>query len=154
MNNPLKILKYFWHSKRPSMIRNMTAVHDGFWLRKGYDAMTFFGTIITATQAEAATMNGKGNVLKNHEMIHLRQAQSLHDSWLLFYLYYGWYSLMALPQNRKMKDAAYRLNPFEIEAYGHDEDLDYLKKNDATEWRKWAKMSPEERRIKFYCKKE
>ena len=130
----------------------MVAVYDNFWLR-GYDAMTFFGTIITATEEEAIRMNSKGNVLKNHEMIHLRQAQSLHDSWLLFYLYYGWYSLLALSQSRKMKNAAYLLNPFEIEAYGHDADLNYLKDNEATEWRKWAKMPLEERRIKFYGNK-
>ena len=153
MKNPLKILTYFWRSRRPSMIRNMVAVHDNFWLRKGYDAMTFFGTIITATEEEAARMNSKGNSLKNHEMIHLRQAQSLHDSWLLFYLYYGWYSLMALPQNRKMKNASYLLNPFEIEAYSHDDDLNYLKDHDATEWRRWARMTPEERRIRFYGEK-
>ena len=150
MDNPLAILKCFWRSRRPSLIRSMPAMRNNFWLRQGYDAMTFFGTIITATQEEAERINNKNNILKNHEMIHLRQAQSLHDSWLLFYLRYGWYSLMALPQCRYMKDGAYLLNPFELEAYRHQEEMDYLQKHEATEWRKWAQLKPAERREKFY----
>ena len=149
-DNPLKLFTYFWHSRRPSLISTMPAVRNSFWLRKGYDAMTFFGTIITATQEEADRMNSRGSVLKNHEMIHLRQAQSLHDSWLLFYLRYGWYSMCALPQCRHMRDAAYLLNPFELEAYRHESDLHYLDTHDAVEWRQWARMSPSERRKRFY----
>ena len=78
-------------------------------------------------------------------MIHLRQAQSTHDSWLLFYLLYSWYSIKLLPQNRKTKNAIYWLNPFEMEAYDHQDDLHYLDNNDATEWRQYARMKPSER---------
>ena len=78
-------------------------------------------------------------------MIHLRQAQSCGDSWLRFYLLYLWYWLRALPANRKMKHGAYLLNPFEMEAYRHMNDLHYLAKGEANEWRKFAKMSIKER---------
>ena len=50
-------------------------------------------------------------------MIHLYQARACHDSWLLFYLRYGWYWLMALRYRRHLENAGYRLNPFEMEAY-------------------------------------
>jgi hypothetical protein len=90
--------------------------------------------------------------MKNHEMIHLRQAQSCGDSWFRFYLLYIWYWLRALPANRKMKHGAYLLNPFEIEAYRHMNNLDYLANGEANEWRKFAKMSIKER-IKLYEQK-
>ena len=78
-------------------------------------------------------------------MIHLRQAQSCGDSWLRFYLLYLWYWLRALPANRRMRHASYLLNPFEMEAYRHMNDLHYLAKGEANEWRKFAKMSIKER---------
>ena len=126
---------------------------DGFWLRKGYEAMTFFGTIVAASDDEARLAGLDNSSLRRHETIHLRQAQSTHDSWLLFYLLYFWYILRALPQNRRMKNAAYRINPFELEAYLHMDDPDYLeqcREKGANEWRVYASMSPRERLEKFY----
>ena len=126
---------------------------DGFWLRKGYEAMTFFGTIVAASDDEARLVDLDNSSLRRHETIHLRQAQSTHDSWLLFYLLYFWYTLRALPQNRRMKNAAYRINPFELEAYLHMDDPDYLeqcREKGANEWRIYARMSPHERLEKFY----
>jgi len=122
----------------------MPVVKNSFWLRPGYQAMTFFGFIVAATTQDAEAMRNRASDLKRHEMIHLRQAQSAGDSWVRFYLLYIWYYLRALPQNRRMRNAAYLLNPFEMEAYRHMHDLDYLD-GPATEWRRWAKMKPRER---------
>jgi hypothetical protein len=44
------------------------------------------------------------------------------------------------------------VNPFELEAYRHMNNLDYLTNGEATEWRKFAKMSIQER-IKLYEQK-
>ena len=76
---------------------NMPVVRNSFWLRKGYAALTFFGTVIASTKEDAKEFENKKSTLRNHEMIHLRQAQSTHDSWLLFYLLYIWYSIKLLP---------------------------------------------------------
>ncbi len=155
MDNPFAVIALIWQSRRPSRMADMTAVRNTFWLRKGYDALTFFGTIITASQEDADHINNREtSALKTHEMIHLRQAQSTGDSWLCFYILYIWYWLRALPLNRKQKNAAYRLNPFEIEAYAHMYDKDYLERcqEGAVEWKEWAKMKPTER-LKFYCTK-
>lgn len=153
MDNPFKPLAIIWHARRPSKISDMPALRNRFWLRKGYTALTFFGTIITRTKEEADRLNSRYDIVKNHEMIHLRQAQSLHDSWFLFYIRYVWYLLTALPQNRKMKNAAYRINPFEMEAYRHQHDSQYLNncKNGTNGWRVYAKMKPSER-LKEYKK--
>ena len=143
----LRVIPIMWHAVRPSRVADMPAVVNSFWLPKGYEGLTFFGQILTPTQAEADRFNSGFPALKNHEMIHLRQAQSTGDSWIRFYLLYIWYWLKGLPMNRKMRNAAYLLNPFEMEAYGRMHDLGYLKRCEggAKEWRWYAKMPLEER---------
>lgn len=154
MDNPFCILSIFWRSRRPSLIKNMPVIRNSFWLRKGYAALTFFGTVIASTKEDAEEFKNQKSTLRNHEMIHLRQAQSTHDSWLMFYLLYSWYSLKLLPQSRKMKNALYWLNPFEMEAYQHEDDLHYLDNHIADEWRQYARMKPSERieRVKHQFK--
>ena len=149
----LRVIPIMWRAVRPSKITDMPAVVNTFWLRKGYEGLTFFGHILAPTQELADRFNGSADrALKNHEMIHLRQAQSCGDSWIRFYLLYIWYWLTGLRMNRKMKHAAYLLNPFEMEAYARMDDLDYLK-GPATEWRKYAKMKLKDR-LKLYQKYE
>ena len=122
----------------------METVFDGFWLRKNYEALTFFGYIVCRTKEAAGRMDA---VTRNHETIHLRQAQSCHNSWLCFYLLYIWYYLRALPLNRHLRNAAYLLNPFEMEAYNHQHDLSYLddKSGGTDGWRHYARLSPRQR---------
>ena len=149
----LRVIPIMWRAVRPSKITDMPAVVNTFWLRKGYEGLTFFGHILAPTQELADRFNGSADrALKNHEMIHLRQAQSCGDSWLRFYLLYIWYWLTGLRMNRKMKHAAYLLNPFEMEAYARMHDLDYLN-GPATEWRRYAKMKLKDR-LKLYQKYE
>ena len=151
MGMVMGVIPMMWRALRPSKTQDMIAVVNSFWLPKGYEGLTFFGKILTPNQEVADKMNKGFSTLKNHEMIHLRQAQACGDSWVRFYFLYLWYSLRALPMCRKMKRAAYLLNPFEIEAYRHMNDLDYLSKGEATEWRKYAKM-PLKERLKLFNK--
>ena len=146
-----RVVPIMWRAVRPSKVVDMPAVVNSFWMRKGFEGLTFFGHILTPSE-ETANLFKVSPAMKNHEMIHLRQAQSCGDSWLRFYLFYIWYWLRALPANRKQKHAAYLLNPFEMEAYRHMNDLSYLANNKANEWRKFAKMSIKER-IKLYEQK-
>ena len=147
-----RVVPIMWRAVRPSKIQDMPAVVNSFWMRKGFEGLTFFGHILTPTQHEADLFNHHDSAMKNHEMIHLRQAQSCGDSWLRFYIIYIWYWLKALSANRKMNHGAYLLNPFEMEAYRHMNDLNYLAKHEANEWRKYARMSIKER-IKLYEQK-
>lgn len=145
-----RILRFIWKARRPSTVHDMPAVVDTFWLKSGYAALTFFGTILTHSQQEADGMNGRLTTLKNHEMIHLKQAVSTGDSWWRFYRLYLKFWLQANRARRRYPNAGYRLNPFEMEAYEHMNDLSYteLCKNGATEWRRFAQMSLDER-IKY-----
>ena len=80
--------------------------------------------------------------------IHLYQARSCNDSWWQFYLRYAYYWLAALPHTHHFRDAGYRLNPFEMEAYANQHNLHYLddKQAGANQWRTYARMSLRERR--------
>ena len=162
----LRVIPIMWRAVRPSKVTDMPAVVNTFWLPKGYEGLTFFGTILTPSQQEADQFNAGFSALKNHEMIHLRQAQACGDSWLRFYLLYIWYWLkdtigtvlfVYWPVHKKNrpycvpKHAAYLLNPFELEAYGRMNDLNYLQKHPegCTEWRRYANM-PLKERLKLY----
>lgn len=154
----LRVLPIMWRAVRPSRVTDMPAVVNTFWLRKGYEGLTFFGRILTPTQELADRFNTGYSTLKNHEMIHLRQAQSCGDSWFRFYLLYIWYWFRifcfgGFALRRHLRHAAYLLNPFELEAYRRMYDLDYLRhcESGAHEWRKYAKMSLKER-YRFYIK--
>lgn len=149
MRNLLRLLWLALTAPRPAKIGQMRAVLGGMLLPRSYAAMTFFGSILAHTQEEVDSINARPSILLNHEMIHLRQAQSVHNSWFCFYILYIWYYLRALPQNRHMRNAAYYLNPFEMEAYEHEYDRNYLEgcTKGANGWRSYAKMTPKERRI-------
>ena len=124
----------------------MKAVSCPFWIRKGYEAMTFFGHIVTHSQDEANHVNECFDALKNHELIHLYQARSTHDSWLCFYWKYFGFWLKACRYRKKLKNAGYLLNPFEMEAYDHMYEKEYLQPGgQATGWKVYAAMSLQQR---------
>ena len=144
----MNLLLMMLRSVRPSRIADMPAVVKPRWIRKGYDGLTFFGHIITHTQQEAEAFNQKFSTMKNHEMIHLYQARSTHDSWLCFYWKYFMFWLKANRYRKHLRNAGYLLNPFEMEAYAHMNDLHYLERfpdGKATGWKRYADMSLDER---------
>ena len=60
----------------------------------------------------------------NHELIHESQVKEL--GLIRFYLMYIWFFV---------KGGYKRANPFELEAYAHDDDLDYLSFRVKNAWR-------------------
>lgn len=146
MANLLSIIPLIYRAKRPSRMSDMCAVSIPFWIKKGYEGMTFFGYIITHSKEEADRFNERWDAMKNHEMIHLYQARSTHDSWWCFYWKYVVYWLKACRYRKHLRNAGYLLNPFEMEAYEHMYDLDYLRDNEqATGWKEYARLSLSER---------
>ena len=146
MNSPWSVIPLMLRAARPSRISDMPAVAMPFWMRRGYDGLTFFGHIFTHTQQEAEAFNRRFDAMKNHEMIHLYQARSTHDSWLCFYWKYFVFWLKASRYRRRLPNAGYLLNPFEMEAYAKMYDLNYLQPGGtATGWQYYAALSLEER---------
>lgn len=165
-------------ARRPSHTLDMRSVSIPFWLRGNYDAMTFFGSIVTHSDKEAdryndlqprypstlnaprSTLNAQRSTLtwyhpvKYHETIHLRQAQSVHNSWLCFYWKYFLYWFQARRANRILPNAGYELNPFEMEAYANMYNPHYLDRYPdgcATGWQAYAQMSLAQR---FYARRK
>ena len=173
MANALYIVKLMLTARRPSHTLDMRSVSIPFWLRGNYDAMTFFGSIVTHSQAEAERYNqltpqyqssklhAQSSKLKEwyhpvkyHETIHLRQAQSVHNSWLCFYWKYFLYWFQARRANRILPNAGYELNPFEMEAYANMYNPHYLDRYPdgcATGWQAYAQMSLAQR---FYARRK
>lgn len=109
-------------------------------------AIMLFGRLFTSSKEAADELN-QGGVVMHHEMIHVRQAQSVFDSWLCFYLLYIYHSLLALRYYNRLHTAVYHLNPFEIEAYMYMNDMRYVSDNTrkAVRWKVFARMSLAER---------
>ena len=151
----MNILLMMLRAPRPSRTQGLLAVAKPRWIRRGYDGMTFFGYIITHSLEEADAFNRPHSTMRNHETIHLYQARSTHDSWLCFYVLYLYYWLTAgigyrltcRHNGRRIRHAGYMLNPFEMEAYRHMDDLHYLddKPEGTTGWRHYASLSISER---------
>ena len=141
------LLRPFYHP-RPRKLDKMPVRVFSLWHTRKYAALTYFGLILVHDEATAASLSRQSDALCRHELIHLRQAQSTCNSWLIFYLRYGYYSLRLLPVRHHIRHAVYLLNPFEIEAYLHMYDagyLDRLGQEGATEWRRIAAMGYRER---------
>ena len=151
----MNIVLMMLRAVRPSNISDMKAVAKPRWIRKGYDGLTFFGTIITHTEQEAEAFNKRFDFMKNHEMIHLYQARATHNSWLCFYWKYFVYWLSGNRYRKRLKNAGYLLNPFEMEAYREMYNLHYLddKKSGTNGWRRYAEMSLEERLQTYLARK-
>lgn len=146
----MNLLSVIFKAKRPSRITDMPAMVNTFLCRKGFSGITLFGWIFTNSQSVADSLNSKYTVMKNHEMIHLRQAQSTGNNWFRFYALYLTFWLKGICLARKRKLLAYYLNPFEIEAYINENDMHYLDRfeNGATGWRMYRKMTfPERYRV-------
>ena len=65
-------------------------------------------------------------IVLNHELIHEAQIKEL--GLIRFYIMYLWFFV---------KGGYKRANPFESEAYAHDDDLDYLESRVKNAWRSY-----------------
>lgn len=74
------------------------------------------------------------NVVINHELIHIKQQKELFV--VGFYLLYAMFWMINLLWYRMDKSTAYRMIPFEIEAYYHQEDFLYLQSRPRYAWTK------------------
>jgi len=71
---------------------------------------------------------------RRHETIHYRQQLEL--LFVFQWILYGLFFLIGLVTHRSGKKA-YRMNPFEVEAYNHDSQTLYLYERPWFQWRKY-----------------
>lgn len=75
------------------------------------------------------------DVTKRHETIHYHQQLEL--LFIFHYILYGCFYLYNKVVKKMDGALAYRMNPFEVEAYSHEMDEDYLEKRPAYAWIKY-----------------
>ena len=135
---------------KPSSIRVVRAKRAKL-LPSSFKAITLFGTVYCNSDKDVEEINKSDKVdstLKCHETIHVRQAESIHDSWILFYLVYAWEWICNLPLIFIDAMAPYKLMPLELEAY-HDEDKYLTEEYPTTVCAKWKKYADVPLRIKW-----
>ena len=142
--------------KRPSKIKIVSA-KKAWFLFSGFVAITLFGVIYCKSQSRVDEINKTDKIdsqLESHETIHVRQAESTSDSWIVFYLKYIWQWIKNFPLIFVNVDAPYKFMPFELEAYRYQDEWDYcLAKCEG--WKRYNKLKLKEKRIfakKYYCK--
>ena len=135
--------------KKPSNTKVIKAKKT-WWMRiLPFQAMTVCGTIYVGTDAALGKINktdGIDSTLENHEMIHVRQAWSTSNCWLLFYLTYLCEWLYNLPLIFVDTYAPYKFMPMELEAYRHEYEMDYNSDEATTGWKKYKTLKMSTRR--------
>lgn len=110
-------------------------------LPPGYAAITLFGIVFmrrSYIDAINYLNSSRGQLLINHEKIHILQKKSIH-SWIIFYILYIWYFLKLYLSTFNWK-MSYKTIPFELESYNNE-----IKGLDKSNWRVW-RMSNKDRK--------
>ena len=133
--------------KRPSKIKTVSA-KKAWFLPSGTLAITLFGVVYCKSRLRADEINKSDKIdslLESHETIHVRQAESVHDSWILYYLKYIWQWLMNFPLIFINIHAPYKFIPFELEAYRYQDDWNYCL-GICEKWKDYNKLKLKEKR--------
>lgn len=109
---------------------NGIKVHWGFkFLPSGFEAITLFGHVFDVRSKEELKSYLKtrnGEIMVNHERIHMIQAKSFKLKYFTFYIIYLWYWFIGLFKYGIKNNASYFHIPFEVEAYTHERNFSYM----------------------------
>lgn len=137
--------------KKPNEIDKIEIKWNNILPFPGYFAMTFFGKMWIRKSKKQKWLNyikwGMSEIVLNHEMIHVKQAVSTNNSWWKFYALYIWEWLKANPIFNGF-NFAYKMNPFELEAYSNERDMTYntINYNGAAQWKLFKELKVKKRK--------
>lgn len=120
-----------------------------WFLFTGFAALTWKGYTYCKTREMADDLNKTDYIdsqLKSHETIHIRQAESMHNSWFRFYAKYIWEWICNLPLIFIDIYAPYRFEPIEIEAYVNEDNWDYCINGPVYQWKMFERLTLKEKR--------
>ena len=144
--------------KKPSNIKCVSA-KKAWLLPSNFSAITLFGVVYCASKVRADEINKTENIdsrLESHETIHVRQAESTSDSWLIYYLKYIWYWLLNIPLIFIDLNAPYKFISFELEAYANQDNWYYCM-GKCEKWKKYNTLTLKQKRSlakEYYSGKE
>lgn len=131
---------------KPSEI-NVIKAKKGI-LFKNFDALTWKGTVYCTDSKIIESLNAHNYIdsnLKCHETIHVRQAESIKDSWFRFYLLYILQWILNFPLFIYGWIMPYYFISFELEAYVNQNDYSYVQNGAVYEWKKYNSLSIKEK---------
>ena len=145
--------------KKPNEIKTVKAKLTKL-LPPLFAAITLFGVVYCRKKTTVDIINKTDkidSVIKCHETIHVRQAESTSNSWTKFYLMYIWQWICNLPIIIYGLMMPYYFIEFEFEAYCNEDKFDYPNRGAACQWKDFKKLTLKEklRLAKEYkrCKK-
>ena len=131
---------------KPSEQTTIRAKVNKFLCPYSFGGIMLFGTLYTREQSHANSVNRSEAIdttFKCHEMIHVKQAENVKDSWLLYYLLYIWQWICNLPLIFRGLKMPYRFIAFELEAYFNQDEFTYplSQEGGCALWRKMNNLS-------------
>lgn len=123
-----KLIKWLFSSK-PSDIKKVEVVEMRYFPFKGFSAMSWCGKLIVHEDFKVT------DTIKNHETIHLKQAQAV-GSWIRFYLLYFKEWILGNPFFPPFISAYYTIS-YEMEAYANEYKKDYTANYDVNNIKKY-----------------
>ena len=145
---------------KPSEINNIRAKKT-WCLLPSFDAIMWKGIAYCKKNEKMDNINKTDEIdsnLKSHELIHVRQAYSMKDSWFRFYANYVWEYIKNLPLIFTNIKAPYFMIHTEIEAYANANNWKYAAANKPLEeWKKYKKLTLSEKRTlakEFFATKD
>lgn len=133
---------------KPSKLTKVVGKKAKFLLPR-FSAITWKGCVYCKRQEDADEINKTPEIdsqLESHETIHIRQAESAHDSWFRFYVRYVWDWIKNLPLIFVNLYAPYKFEAMELEAYLHQDEWDYCTHGAVSEWKEFEKIPMKEKR--------
>lgn len=129
---------------KPNSIQEPQIRFTNFIPFGNYFIMMWKGVLLIKKKDEAKWNKYKntsyGEEKINHEMYHIKQAESLLNSWVLYYICYVWEYLKNLPIIFGF-EFPYRFNIFELEAYSNQHN-----KCITSNWKYYKKYTLKEKR--------
>ena len=133
---------------KPSKFKTVIGKKAWFML-PNFSALTWKGYAYCKTKEQADKINSSEKIdskLESHETIHIRQAESMNDSWFKFYTRYVWEYICNLPLIFINLYAPYMFMPIEMEAYLNQDDWDYCMKGATYQWKELEDITLKEKR--------
>ena len=128
---------------KPSKI-NVLKAKKALFLFSGFRALTWKGIAYCKKESDVILINSKDIIDSNfeaHEMTHVKQAESTHNSWFCFYVLYLWYWILNFPLFIYGAMMPYYFIPFELEAYNNETDWKYPANGAVYQWKEFKKLS-------------
>lgn len=139
------MIKEFWtlakmlFGSKPGEVEKATLMGMDHFPFEGYSYMMWCGKMIYRNdmyeKRRKEWITKKYKVSKNHETIHLKQAQQC-GSWVKYYWKYLWEWLKGNPVIAPASSAYYTI-PYEMEAYANEDDMTYCDSYDGSNLKKY-----------------